>query len=229
MSAQLRVAADTLSPTLQSGELIGNLERLVSNASAASEDLQAITSSLNTPTNLVLLQQTLESARDALSSAQKVMADIDEITGDPAMRQQIRDLIRGLGALVSSTQSLEEEAQVAQILSPGNVVEVGEWTAEDTAENVAASTSDDYVRHRDMLQNNTQQNYYVQRNTSPANAPVSSEQAQSAPVGSQLPILVFDGERYIVRYAGQVAEGHEPNIYRESKRDSHLPLSSVKD
>ncbi|MEL6350876.1 MAG: MlaD family protein [Cyanobacteria bacterium J06627_28] len=231
-SAQLRIAADTLSPTLQSGELVGNLERLVSNASAASEDLQAITSSLNTPTNLVLLQQTLESARDALSSAQKVMADIDEITGDPAMREQIRDLIRGLGALVSSTQSLEEEAQVAQILSPANVEAVSGWIGEDTAENAATSIPQDYAQPDDRQQNDARQNDARQndiRQEVRSDAPVSGESAQTDPVGSQLPILVFDGDRYIIRYTGQVAEGHEANIYRESKRDSRLPLSSIKD
>ena len=96
-SLQLRGIADSLGPTFQSGELVGNLEVVLGNAAAASEDLQTITSSLNTPVNLVLLQQTLESARAALSSAQKVMADVDEITGDPQVREQIRNLINGLG------------------------------------------------------------------------------------------------------------------------------------
>ncbi len=117
-SLQLRATADAIGPTFQSGELVRNLETLVGNASAASADLQAVTASLNTPANLVLIQQTLESARDALSSAQKVMADVDEITGDPAVRNQLRELINGLGALVSSTQTLERESEVARVLAP---------------------------------------------------------------------------------------------------------------
>ena len=117
-SLQLRATADAIGPTFQSGELVRNLEVLVGNASAASADLQAVTASLNTPANLVLIQQTLESARDALSSAQKVMADVDEITGDPAVRNQLRELINGLGALVSSTQTLERESEVARVLAP---------------------------------------------------------------------------------------------------------------
>ena len=117
-SLQLRATADAIGPTFQSGELVRNLETLVGNASAASADLQAVTASLNTPANLVLLQQTLESARDALSSAQKVMADVDEITGDPAVRNQLKELINGLGALVSSTQTLEQESEVARALMP---------------------------------------------------------------------------------------------------------------
>ena len=117
-SLQLRATADAIGPTFQSGELVRDLEVLVGNASAASADLQAVTASLNTPANLVLIQQTLESARDALSSAQKVMADVDEITGDPAVRNQLRELINGLGALVSSTQTLERESEVARVLAP---------------------------------------------------------------------------------------------------------------
>ena len=117
-SLQLRATADAIGPTFQSGELVRDLEALVGNASAASADLQSVTASLNTPANLVLIQQTLESARDALSSAQKVMADVDEITGDPAVRNQLRELINGLGSLVSSTQTLEQESEVARVLVP---------------------------------------------------------------------------------------------------------------
>ncbi len=159
-SEQLRGAADVLGPTLQSGELVGNLETLVNNASAASADLQAVTSSLNTPANLVLLQQTLESARDALASAQKVMADIDEITGDPAVRNQLRELINGLGDLVSSTRSLEQQSEVARVLTP----------------------------------------------LSHSNQAVSSTTDPSVAAKGTRPVLIFDGERYILGQADQLAD-----------------------
>jgi phospholipid/cholesterol/gamma-HCH transport system substrate-binding protein len=161
-SQQLRVAADTLAPTLQSGELVGNLEALVGNASAASADLQAITASLNTPANLVLLQQTLESARDALASAQKVMADVDEITGDPAVRDQLRNLINGLGDLVSSTRSLEQQSEVAQVLVPLSAQMRAAEAAAEANGNLAGS--------------------------------LESAGAIAAP-----PVLVFDGERYVLQ------------------------------
>jgi phospholipid/cholesterol/gamma-HCH transport system substrate-binding protein len=165
-SVQLRGAADVLGPTLQSGELVGNLETLVNNASAASADLQAVTSSLNTPANLVLLQQTLESARDALTSAQKVMADIDEITGDPAVRNQLRELINGLGDLVSSTRSLEQQSEIARVLTPLS----SPSPAGDDAPQPSFATTD------------------------------------------ERPLLIFDGDRYILRPTDQLADrpGNKP-------------------
>ncbi|MGB3298241.1 MAG: MlaD family protein [Phormidesmis sp.] len=159
-SVQLRDTVDVLGPTIQGGELVGNLETLVNNASAASADLQAITASLNTPANLVLLQQTLESARDALASAQKVMADVDEITGDPAIRQQLRELINGLGDLVSSTQTLEQQSEVARVLTPLSV---------------------------------------------PAKQPPGDLGLAGASADDQS-VLVFDGDRYIIRPTDQLAE-----------------------
>ncbi|MEM9164193.1 MAG: MlaD family protein, partial [Cyanobacteria bacterium P01_F01_bin.4] len=115
-SEQLRVIVDTLAPTIQEGELVNNLEQLSANAASASEDLKVITDSLSTDENIVLLQQTLESARDVFQSAQKVMADVDELTGDPAFRTNIRDLINGLSGLVSTTQQLETQAELARML-----------------------------------------------------------------------------------------------------------------
>ncbi|MEO0457904.1 MAG: MlaD family protein [Cyanobacteria bacterium P01_A01_bin.114] len=115
-SEQLRAIADTLAPTIQEGELVSNLELLSANAALASEDLKVITNSLNTDENIILLQQTLESARDVFQSAQKIMADVDELTGDPAVRSNIRDLINGLSGLVSTTQQLETQAELARML-----------------------------------------------------------------------------------------------------------------
>ncbi len=168
-SLQLRSAADVLGPRLQSGELVNSLEVLIGNASAASADLRSITSSLNNPTNLVLLQQTLESARDALASAQKVMADVDEITGDPAVRQQLRNLINGLGGLVSSTQSLEQQSEVAQVLAP-----LGE---------------------RARLESLNQ-----------SILPEPTREAAAALTADDHPVLVFNGDRYILKPADQLAE-----------------------
>lgn len=185
-SLQLRGAAEVLGPSLQSGELVNNLETLMSNASAASADLQSITSSLNTPANLVLLQQTLESARDALASTQKVMADVDEITGDPAVREQLRNLINGLGSLVSSTQTLEQQSQMARSLAP-----LGEQP----------------------------------RPPAPVTA-TNTDRGRIAPAidpEGPMPELVFDGERYILRPASQLAES--PTTSRGTP--SSAPKSSL--
>jgi phospholipid/cholesterol/gamma-HCH transport system substrate-binding protein len=99
---------------------------LAANAAAASQNLNQITAALNTSENLVLLQQTLESARDVFQSAQKIMADVDELTGDPTVRNNFRDLINGLTNLVSSTQQLETETQLAQLLQTVDQVSAAE-------------------------------------------------------------------------------------------------------
>lgn len=224
-SLQLRNAANVLGPTIQSGELIGNLETLLLNAAQASEDLGTITASLNTPVNLVLIQQTLESARDALSSAQKVMADVDELTGDPELRRQVRELINGLGTLVSSTDSLAQQTEIAQVLEPlGTAISTASLSAanqsitdrpefnqsthrlEDDldASRLASSklaspdlVSPDIVRSRFFSKsiNRTEQD--------PALAFFSGEQTSAE---LQQPVLVFDGERYTLKWPEQLAK-----------------------
>lgn len=119
-SGQLRIAVARLSPTLDrvgQGELIRNLETLSANAAQASANLKDVSVTLNNPSNITVLQQTLESARATFQNAQKISADLDELTGDPALRDNLRNLINGLSGLVSSTQQLQQQAQVAQILT----------------------------------------------------------------------------------------------------------------
>ncbi len=175
-SVQLRGTVDALGPTIQGGDLVGNLETLVKNAAAASSDLQAITSSFNTPANLVLLQQTLESARDALASAQKVLADVDEITGDPAIREQLRELINGLSSLVSSTQSLDQQSEVARILEP-----LGSPSGKPLSKPPSKPLSKPLGK--------------------PSNSPAVAE----AQFGDR-PVLVFDGDRYVILQTDRFAE-----------------------
>lgn len=115
---------NTVETVVNDGELIANLEALSANAataaanlSAASADVRDITGSLNTRENLLLIQQTLESARDVFQGAQKVLSDVDELTGDPALRNNLRNLINGLSDLLSSSQLLEQQTQLALALS----------------------------------------------------------------------------------------------------------------
>ncbi len=116
-TGQLRLAMDTLSPVIQEGTLVENIELLANNAAVASQDLRDISSTLSTSENLVLLQQTIESARDVFQSAQKIMADVDTLTGDPALREQVRSLLTGLSDLVSFTGELENQTEVAEQLN----------------------------------------------------------------------------------------------------------------
>ena len=49
-------------------------------------------------------------------NAQKITSDLDELTGDPALRENLRQLINGLSGLVSSTEQLQQQVEVAQTL-----------------------------------------------------------------------------------------------------------------
>jgi phospholipid/cholesterol/gamma-HCH transport system substrate-binding protein len=117
-AANLETITATLSPAIQDSEFLANLDRLSGEAALAAADLRAITGTFNSPENLVMLQQTLDSARNVFQSATKVLADLDELTGDPALRRSLRDLINGLSGLVSLTNQLEQASQVAEVLTP---------------------------------------------------------------------------------------------------------------
>ena len=120
-SEELRVAVSSLSPVvnrIEQGQLINNLEVLSANAAQASVNLRDLSTAVNNPTNLLVLQQTLDSARVTFQNMQKITSDLNELTGDPAFRDNIRRLIKGLGGLLGSTEQLQQQTQVAQVLVP---------------------------------------------------------------------------------------------------------------
>ena len=96
--------------------LVQNLEVLVANAAETSTNLRDLSKTLNDPTNALTLQQTLDSARATFENAQKITADLDDLTGDPAFRDNLRNLVNGLSNLVSSTERLEQQILTAQAL-----------------------------------------------------------------------------------------------------------------
>lgn len=121
ISAQLRSTVSGLGPVVdrvEQGELLRNLETLSANAAQASADFRDLSQTLNSPSNLMTLQQTLDSARATFQNVQKITTDLDELTGDPKFRNNLRNLVNGLSGLVSSTQQLQQQAQLAQILTP---------------------------------------------------------------------------------------------------------------
>ncbi len=123
LTGELRTTVATLNPAvgkLTQGELIRNLETLSANAAQASSNLRDVSQALNSPANLAVLQQTLDSARATFQNAQKITADLDELTGDPQFRTNLRNLVNGLSGLVSSTEQLQKQAQLAQILTPAS-------------------------------------------------------------------------------------------------------------
>ncbi|MGI2907563.1 MlaD family protein [Tolypothrix sp. VBCCA 56010] len=118
-SQQLRVTVSSLSPTVNrftQGKLLENLETLSANAAQASTNLRNATQSFNDPNNRLLLQQTLDSARVTFENTQKITSDLDELTGDPAFRNNLRQLVNGLSTLVSSTEQMQQQVQIADTL-----------------------------------------------------------------------------------------------------------------
>ncbi len=118
-SNQLRVTVSSLSPTVNrftQGKLLENLETLSTNAAQASTTLRDATKTLNDPNNRLLLQQTLDSARVTFENTQKITSDLDELTGDPAFRNNLRQLVNGLSTLVSSTEQMQQQVQIADTL-----------------------------------------------------------------------------------------------------------------
>lgn len=115
-SLQLRRVVDNLSPAIENGELVENLQILSENAVIASNNLRSFSDTVGSPENLLMIQQTLDSARATFQNAQKITSDLDELMGDPEFRDNLRDLVDGLSGLVSSTQELRDQAQFAQTL-----------------------------------------------------------------------------------------------------------------
>ncbi|MEM1170351.1 MAG: MlaD family protein [Cyanobacteria bacterium P01_H01_bin.35] len=114
---KLAVLMESLSPIIsevERGEFISNLEILSANAVETSANLRDISSDLNSPTNIIMLQQTLDSARATFENVQKMTSDLDDITGDERFRRSLKQIINGLGDLFSSTKQLEQQTRMAK-------------------------------------------------------------------------------------------------------------------
>ncbi len=114
---ELAVLMESLSPIIsevERGEFISNLEILSTNAVETSANLRDISSDLNSPTNIIMLQQTLDSARATFENVQKMTSDLDDITGDERFRESLKQIINGLGNLFSSTKQLEQQTRMAK-------------------------------------------------------------------------------------------------------------------
>jgi phospholipid/cholesterol/gamma-HCH transport system substrate-binding protein len=122
-STQLRTVVDRLAPAINEGELVNNLTALSENAAIASENLRNFSDTFGSPENLVMIQQTLDAARATFQNAQKLTSDVDELIGDPEFRQNLRNLVDGLSGLVSSTQDLQQQTQLAYALESDRPVQ----------------------------------------------------------------------------------------------------------
>jgi phospholipid/cholesterol/gamma-HCH transport system substrate-binding protein len=107
---------DTTLASVDKEQLVQNLATLTANAADASANLKEISAAFSEPSSLVMLQQTLDSARATFANTQKITADLEEFTGDPAFRNNLRQLVDGLSNLVSSTEQLEQQIETAKAL-----------------------------------------------------------------------------------------------------------------
>jgi phospholipid/cholesterol/gamma-HCH transport system substrate-binding protein len=120
-SEELRLAVNSLPPVInqiEQGKLIENLNVLSVNAAQASANLRDFSTNINNPENLLVLQQTLDSARMTFQNMQKITSDLNELTSDPALGENIRRIIKALGGLLGATQQLQQQAELAQVLVP---------------------------------------------------------------------------------------------------------------
>jgi phospholipid/cholesterol/gamma-HCH transport system substrate-binding protein len=128
LSVDLRKTVSAINPSIvklnttlskiDADKLAKNLESTLSNANQTAANLKNITANLNDPKTLGLLQQTLDSARSTFQNTQKITADLDDLTGNPEFRANLRNLVNGLGKLVSSAEQLEQQAKLAQTIEP---------------------------------------------------------------------------------------------------------------
>jgi phospholipid/cholesterol/gamma-HCH transport system substrate-binding protein len=105
-SGDLKAVLAELRPTLANGQFGKDLTRLASNAAAAAENVRKITDGISDPATIDSLRETLDAARVTFQNAQKITSDLDEVTGDPNFRKNLRKLVDGLGQLVSTTDSM---------------------------------------------------------------------------------------------------------------------------
>jgi phospholipid/cholesterol/gamma-HCH transport system substrate-binding protein len=113
-------------PLLSDGKLIANLQKLSENAAETSVNLRKVSGELNDPTTIAALRETLDLARATFANAKKITADLDELTGDPKLRSNIRNLINGLGGLLSTAPNLDNLPSKAIAEEPTSTVEVAQ-------------------------------------------------------------------------------------------------------
>lgn len=112
-----RVEQSKLLDALDSSNLLENLETISVNAAEISANLRNASVQLNDPETILKIQKILDSARSVFENLNKITSDVDELTGNPKLRQELLRIIEGLSSLLSSTQLLEEQVNYAQKLT----------------------------------------------------------------------------------------------------------------
>lgn len=111
------VRLDPLLDKVEKTQIVENLDTISANAAKLSQNLADLSVYLGDPQTIVLIQQLLDSARAAFENVNKVTSDLDQITGDPELRRELIQLIRGLNNLVSSSEQLQKDVAYGQALT----------------------------------------------------------------------------------------------------------------
>jgi phospholipid/cholesterol/gamma-HCH transport system substrate-binding protein len=53
-----------------------------------------------------------------LQNLEKITSDVDDFTGDPRLRESLKNIINGLGNILTSTQALEQQTAIAEATVP---------------------------------------------------------------------------------------------------------------
>ncbi len=122
-SQDLRINVHRLGPLLdqvQKGRLIENLTTFADNAAQISVSLRHLGSTATNPALLIGLYQLLSSARTTFQNTAAITTQLRKVTDDPELRKTLHQLILNLNKLLSSTQSLQQETDLARALTPGS-------------------------------------------------------------------------------------------------------------
>ncbi len=110
------IQENELLQNVNNDQLLNNLATISANTAELSTKLLDFSTQFNDPQTILKLQQILDSARTMFENVNKITSDLDELTGNPQLREEIRKLIEGLSNLLSSTQFLQEQIAYNQSL-----------------------------------------------------------------------------------------------------------------
>jgi hypothetical protein len=85
---------------VREGELLASVEKLAESAAATAADVRKLNSAILTEENTELLRQSVGTLTKTLQHVEAVSGDVASLTGDPATRQNLRQLIQSLSRLV---------------------------------------------------------------------------------------------------------------------------------
>jgi phospholipid/cholesterol/gamma-HCH transport system substrate-binding protein len=102
---------------LDLNQLLKDLTIISANTAEISNKLLDFSTKLDDPQTSLKLQQILDSARTMFENLNKITSDLDELTGNPKLREEIRRLIEGLSNLLSLTQLLQGQITYADYLA----------------------------------------------------------------------------------------------------------------